>query len=118
MLHTNKTLGWLLGFSVFALTGLPPSGLFASEFIIISQTIQRDPLLSLPLGLGILLCAIAIIRNIGPLVFDPAPAHTKPHRAGKDIALIPLHLVLAFAVAFAMPWFLVTLLSNVAAALQ
>ena len=118
MLHTNKTLGWLLGFSVFALTGLPPSGLFASEFIIISQTIQRDPLLSLPLGLGILLCAIAIIRNIGPLVFDPAPAHTKPHRAGKDIALIPLHLALAFAVAFAMPWFLVNLLSNVAAALQ
>jgi hydrogenase-4 component F len=118
MLHTNKTLAWLLGFSVFALTGLPPSGLFASEFIIISQTIQRDPLLSLPLGLGILLCAIAIIRNIGPLVFAPAPAHTKPRRAGKDIALIPLHLALAFAVAFAMPWFLLNLLSNVAAALQ
>ena len=46
LLATNKTLGWLLALSVFALTGLPPSGLFVSEFLIVSQTVQRVPMLS------------------------------------------------------------------------
>jgi hydrogenase-4 component F len=118
MIHTNKYLGWLLGGCVFALTGLPPSGLFASEFIIVSQTIERDPWVSLPLGLGLLLCAIAIIRNIGPLIFGPAPVASKPRRAGWDVSLAALHLALAFGIAFAMPAFLVTLLSGVAAGLQ
>jgi hydrogenase-4 component F len=92
--------------------------LFASEFIIISQTIQREPLVSLPLGLGLLLCAIAIIRNIGPLVFAPAPAQTQPQNAGRGTNLITLHLALTFCIAFAMPWFLLHLLSSVAAGLQ
>ena len=118
MIHSNKYLGWLLGGCVFALTGMPPSGLFASEFIIISQTIQREPIVSLPLGLGLLLCAIAIIRNIGPLVFAPAPAQTQPQKAGRGTNLITLHLALTFCIAFAMPWFLLHLLSSVAAGLQ
>lgn len=118
MLHTNKYLGWLLGACVFALTGLPPSGLFVSEFIIISQTIQRAPLFSLPLGLGLVLCAIAIIRHVGPLIFGPAPAHTKPEKTGPATSLITLHLALTFIIAFAMPWVLVHLLSSVAAGLQ
>jgi hydrogenase-4 component F len=118
MVHSNKPLAWLLGFCIFALTGLPPSGLFASEFIIISQTIQREPIVSLPLGLGLLLCAIAIIRNIGPLIFGPAPHGTKPKPAGWDVHLVTLHLALAFLAAFAMPFFFVRLLSGIAAALQ
>jgi hydrogenase-4 component F len=118
MIHTNKYLGWLLGFCVFALAGLPPSGLFASEFIIVSQTIQRAPWLSLPLGLGLVLCAIAIVRNIGPLVFGSAPAGTKPVRAGAAINLVTLHLALSFGLAFAMPFVLVRMLSGIAAGLQ
>jgi len=118
LMHSNKYLGWLLGFSVFGLTGLPPSGLFASEFIIISQTIQRAPYLSLPFGAGLLLCAMAIIRNIGPLVFDPAPSNALLAKAGPGVALIALQLALAFGVAFAMPWFLLDRLLNIASGLQ
>jgi hydrogenase-4 component F len=118
MLATNKYLGWLLGFCIFALTGLPPSGLFASEFLIVSQTILRDPLLSLPLGLGLLLCGIAIIRNIGPLVFDAPPARSMPKPAGLGSIFIALQLLLAFCAAFLMPAFLVSLLSTIAVALQ
>ena len=118
MIHSNKYVGWLLGACVFALTGLPPSGLFASEFIIISQTIQRDPYVSLPLGLGLVLCAVAIIRNIGPLVFGHAPPHTRHQKAGIGVNLVGVQLALAFAVAFAMPWFLLHALSSVAAGLQ
>jgi hydrogenase-4 component F len=114
---TNKTLGWLLGLSIFALTGLPPSGLFTSEFLIASQTIQRTPLLSLPLGLGLLISAIAIIRLLGPVLFDPPPSSTR-QKSGIDTGLIFLNLLAALVLAFAMPWPLVRTLSSIAGALQ
>ncbi|MDE1906563.1 MAG: hydrogenase 4 subunit F, partial [Rhodospirillales bacterium] len=117
LLQANKYVGWLLAACIFALTGLPPSGLFVSEFIIISQTIQRNPYMSLPLGLGMLLCAVAILRNIGPLLFAPAPFE-KPKPAGRSIWLVAAHLALVFLVAFAMPLPLVHLLSHAAEVLR
>jgi hydrogenase-4 component F len=118
LLATNKPLAWLLGACVFALTGLPPSGLFTSEFLIISQTIQRQPLLSLPLGLGLVVCAIAIIRLIGPLLFNPPPRGTVPAKAGVGIGAIFLHLLLVLLLAFATPLALVRMLSRISGALQ
>jgi hydrogenase-4 component F len=118
MLASNKWLGWLLLGCVFALTGLPPSGLFTSEFLIVSQTIQRVPVLSLPLGAGLLLCAIAIIRQIGPLVFAPPPKNSGPVVAGRGLAFIYLHLMLVLVIAFAMPAVLVATLSAIATGLQ
>jgi hydrogenase-4 component F len=118
MIASNPWLGWLLGACVFSLTGLPPSGLFTSEFIIISQTIQRVPVLSLPLGAGLLLCAIAIIRQIGPLIFAPSPKNTAPARAGRSLSVIYLHLLAVLVIAFAMPPILVTALASIATSLQ
>jgi len=118
LMATNKTLAWLLGLSVFALTGLPPSGLFTSEFLIVSQTIQRAPLFTVPLGLGLVICAIAVIRQIGPLLFGSPPAASKKRKAGADIGLVGLHLLVALVLAFAMPWPLVRALSGIAGTLQ
>jgi hydrogenase-4 component F len=118
LIHSNKYTALVLGAAMFALTGLPPSGLFASEFIIISQTIQRSPWASLPLGLGLLLCAIPILRNFGPLVFGHAPVRMKPSKATPETHLVTLHLALSVVLAFAMPPMLVGLLSHVAEALK
>jgi hydrogenase-4 component F len=118
MMSSNKPLAWALGGCVFALTGLPPSGMFTSEFLIISQTIERVPVLSLPLGLGLLLCAIAIIRQMGPLLFVPAPKGTMPEIAGRGIAMVYVHLALVLIIGFAMPPLLVRLLSDVSMVLQ
>ncbi|HQT64177.1 MAG: hypothetical protein B7Z75_09150 [Acidocella sp. 20-57-95] len=118
MIATDKYVGWALVLCIFALTGLPPSGLFTSEYLIISQTILRAPLYALPFGAGLLLCAIAIIRQIGPAGFAPPPLGCKPHKAGRDILTIYAHLAVTLVLAFAMPFGLVSVLSNIAGALQ
>jgi hydrogenase-4 component F len=118
MMASNKYLAWLLVGCVFFLTGLPPSGLFATEFLIISQTVQRVPILSLPLGAGLLLCAIAIIRHVGPLGFAPPPKNTMPAKAGRLLGVVYLHLALVVTLAFAMPPLLFAALSNIATGLQ
>ncbi len=117
LLRANKYIGWLLAGCIFALSGLPPSGLFVSEFIIISQTIQKNPYMSMPLGLGLLLCAVAILRNIGPLLFASSP-HEKLKPAGRGAWLVAAHLALVFLLAFAMPTPLVHMLSHEAEALR
>jgi hydrogenase-4 component F len=116
--QSNKYLAWVLAACIFTLAGLPPSGLFASEFIIISQTIQRAPWASLPLGAGLLLCAVAIIRKIGPLLFGAAPARTQAQPAGGAAYLAGMHLALTLGIGFAMPWALYDLLHGIAAGLQ
>jgi hydrogenase-4 component F len=118
MMATNRQLGWLLAGCIFALTGLPPSGMFTSEYLIISQTIMREPWASLPLGAGLLLCAIAIIRQVGPVGFAPPPAGTKSMPGGWGLVTVYAHLIAVFVIGFAMPGFLVTLLSSVASALK
>ena len=51
---TNPVLGWGLVLGVVAIAGLPPLGIFTSEFLVVSSTFAREPLLALPLVLGIL----------------------------------------------------------------
>jgi hydrogenase-4 component F len=102
----KRVAGSGLGAALFALTGLPPSGLFAGLFLIIGQTVRRDPLLALPLGLGLLLCAVAMVRGIGP-----ARASAPAARGG---GLVYLHLLLALVIGFAMPPVLLQALSGIA----
>ena len=43
-------LGWGLVLGVVAIAGLPPLGIFMSEFLIVSSTFAREPLLALLAG--------------------------------------------------------------------
>ena len=49
---TNPVLGWGLVIGVAAIAGLPPLGIFTSEFLTVSATFERLPWLALPLVLG------------------------------------------------------------------
>jgi hydrogenase-4 component F len=118
LVATSPALGWLLGGAVFTLAGMPPSGMFTSEFLIVSQTIQRQPWLSPFLGIGLVLGAIAIMREVTLLCFAPPPKHA-PHAApGGAIATIGVHLALIILLGFAMPGPLVRDLSAIATALR
>src|ERR1019366_9036242 len=45
--ETNPVLGWGLVLGVVAIAGLPPLGIFMSEFLIVSSTFARQPLLGI-----------------------------------------------------------------------
>ena len=51
---THPLLGWGLILGVIAIAGLPPLGIFMSEFLVVSSTFARTPLLALILVFGIL----------------------------------------------------------------
>jgi len=46
---THPLLGWCLVVGVFAIAGLPPLGMFMSEFLVVSSTFARAPWLAAPL---------------------------------------------------------------------
>ena len=47
---SHPLLGWSLVVGVFAIAGLPPLGVFMSEFLVVSSTFARAPWLALLLG--------------------------------------------------------------------
>ena len=52
--ETHPVLGWALVLGVVAIAGLPPLGIFMSEFLVVSSTFARAPLLALVLVFGLL----------------------------------------------------------------
>ena len=71
---THPLLGWSLVFGVFAIVGLPPMGVFMSEFLIVSSTFRQAPWLALPARVR------APDRAWRP---DPAPAGHGVRRADR-----------------------------------
>jgi hydrogenase-4 component F len=71
---THPVLGWTLAAGVMAIAGLPPFGIFTSEFLVVSSTFARQPLLAIPLVFGLLLAFGALLLRLQGMAFgDPSP---------------------------------------------
>src|SRR5206468_4755569 len=66
---THPALAWALVIGVAAIAGLPPSGIFTSEFLVVSSTFARAPLLAVPLVIGLLIGIGALFLKLGGVVF-------------------------------------------------
>jgi hydrogenase-4 component F len=91
---THPVLGWTLVIGVAAIAGLPPSGIFTSEFLIVSSTFARAPLLAIPLVIGLLIAIGALFLRLGSIVFGEPRGSTVPDRASNVPFLAHLSLVL------------------------
>ncbi|MEX1061010.1 MAG: hydrogenase 4 subunit F, partial [Methyloceanibacter sp.] len=67
--ETNPVLGWGLVLGVVAIAGLPPLGIFTSEFLVVSSTFAREPLLALPLVLALLVSIGALFLRLNSIAF-------------------------------------------------
>src|SRR5436305_3699439 len=62
--ESHPLLGWGLVLGVVAIAGMPPLGIFMSEFLLISSTFAREPLLAIPLVFGLLVGFGALILRL------------------------------------------------------
>ena len=68
---TNPGLAAGLAFGVIAISGLPPFGAFMSEFLILSTTFAREPLLALAAAFGLLVALGALLLRLQNILFGP-----------------------------------------------
>ena len=66
---TNPVLGWGLVLGVVAIAGLPPLGIFMSEFLVVSSTFAREPWLAIILAFGILVALGGLFLRLNAIAF-------------------------------------------------
>lgn len=95
---TNKYARFVFGLGLLAVTGLPPSGLYVSEFMIIGQAILCNPWICLPFLFGFLVYCFLIVRHAGRVLFvSGSVKNLKINDWGVNAALLYLILFLIFA---------------------
>ncbi len=110
--ESHPLLGWGLVVGVAAIMGLPPFGVFMSEFLVVSSTFAREPLLAIPLVLGLLVAFGALLLRLGSVAFGEPVGSMAPVRA----SYIPLfaHLALVLGAGIYLPAPLVAWFQHVA----
>jgi hydrogenase-4 component F len=110
--ETHPWLGWSLVVGVVAIAGLPPLGIFMSEFLLVSSTFAQAPLLAIPLVIGLLLAFAALLLRLNGLAFGTPKGNTGPAEA----SYLPMfaHLALVLVAGIYLPPPLVTWFQYVA----
>lgn len=79
LITISPTIGWGLMIGSLAILGLPPFGVFASEFLILTTAMREQPWAT-PILLAALGVAFgAIFRRVQPMVFGETTARRLPH---------------------------------------
>ncbi len=91
--HPVLALGFTLG--VIAIAGLPPFGVFTSEFMLVSSAFPRQPVLTAIFVLGLLVSLGALVLRLHGIVFGEPIGKVDPVKASYVPLFIHLALVLA-----------------------
>jgi hydrogenase-4 component F len=110
--ESHPVLGWGLLAGVVAIAGLPPLGIFMSEFLVVTSTFARQPLLAIPLVLGLLVALGALLWRVTGIAFGTPAGRMEPVQA----SYLPMfaHLVLVLGAGLYLPPALVEWFQHVA----
>jgi hydrogenase-4 component F len=92
--ETHPALGWTLILGVVAIAGLPPLGIFTSEFLVVSSTFARAPALALVLVFGMLVGLAALFLRLNSIAFGEPRGPTEKAKASYVPMFAHLGLVL------------------------
>src|SRR6266446_4142967 len=109
---THPALGWGLVVGVVAIAGLPPLGIFMSEFLVVSSTFARQPLLAIALVFGLLLAFGALMLRLTSIAFG----EPRGSKAAAEASYVPMfaHLALVLGAGIYLPAPLVVWFQHVA----
>ncbi|HET9653029.1 MAG TPA: proton-conducting transporter membrane subunit, partial [Usitatibacter sp.] len=109
---SHPVLGWGLVLGVLSIGGLPPMGIFMTEFLVVTSTFARQPVLAVALAAAMLVGLGALLLRLNGLAFG------EPHgrNAVSHASYTPLyaHLALVLVAGIYLPPALVAWFSHVA----
>ena len=104
LITLSPTVGWGLMMGSLAILGMPPFGVFASEFLILTTAMREQPWATPILLLALGVAFAAIFGRVQPMVFGETRAKRLPHPP----ALLPVfaHLALVLLLGLYVPPYL------------
>ncbi|HEV2325773.1 MAG TPA: hydrogenase 4 subunit F [Terracidiphilus sp.] len=94
----SPTIGWGLMLGSLAILGMPPFGVFASEFLILTTAMREHPWASPLLLLALGVAFAGIFMKVQPMVFGESDTAKLPHSP----ALVPVFVHLAMVLALGL----------------
>src|SRR5436309_6023190 len=104
LIKVSPTVGWGMMIGSLAILGMPPFGVFASEFLILTTAMREQPWATPLLLLALGIAFAAMFSKVQPMVFGETTAKRLPVRP----AMIPVfvHLALVLMLGLWIPPFL------------
>jgi hydrogenase-4 component F len=104
LIDTNPTIGWGLMMGTLAILGMPPFGVFASEFLILTTAMKQQPWATPVLLTALGVAFAAVFSKVQPMVFGEPSGQRLPHSP----ALLPVfaHLGLVLLLGLFIPPYL------------
>ncbi len=104
LLARNPTIGWGLMLGSLAILGVPPFGVFASEFLILTTAMKQQPWATPILLVALGVAFAAIFSRVQSMVYGEAAGRRLPHQP----ALLPVfaHLAVVLLLGLYIPPYL------------
>jgi hydrogenase-4 component F len=106
--QVNPTVGWGLMIGTVAILGLPPFGVFASEFLLLTTAMRSQPWAAPILLVSLAVAFASVFGKVLPMVFGSSEPGSEPKRLAYPPALMPVfvHLALTLMLGLYIPRFL------------
>jgi hydrogenase-4 component F len=104
LMRINPLIGWALMLGTLAILGMPPFGVFAAEFMILTHAMKHHPWATPILLTALGVAFAAIFGKVQPMVFGETEAKPLPHAPA--ITPVFLHLALVLMIGLYIPPYL------------
>jgi hydrogenase-4 component F len=94
MITVSPMIGWGLALGSLAILGMPPFGVFASEFLILTSAMREYPWATPFLLVGLGVAFAAVFSKVQPMVFGESTAARLPYRPAMVPVFVHLGVVL------------------------
>src|SRR5574340_629397 len=104
LIRGNPLAGWGLMLGCVAIAGMPPFGVFTSEFLILTATIKNAPFLTPVFLLGIAVAFAALFGKVMPMAFGHIPENQRKLKLAHFPVIV--HMALVLVIGLYLPGFL------------